>query len=162
MLPHWVGDLVAFQLSSTQVYALFFLLGSFAVAALSDIKHLAAQREFLEVWAIFTAAIFAIELWDRDWSPDGYFWIKWALITAVSVASLDKVGWLFRLAVGDVLAMAAAMSLLSPLLIAVFVVALKLASWPLSKITARGNAYPFLPVVAVGTIGILAFGFWME
>lgn len=157
-----MDDLVALQLSSTQVYALFFLLGSFAVAALSDIKHLAAQREFLEVWGVFALVLFVVELWGLDWEPSGYFVIKWALILGVCVASLDKVGWLFRLAVGDVLAMAAAMSLLSPLLIVVFVVALKVASWPIGKLTARGNAYPFLPVVLVGTIGILGLGFWIE
>lgn len=160
-MPAWLADLLALDLSSMQVYALFFLLGSFTVAALSDVKHLSAQREFVEVWGIFTAVLLLVHLWDLEWSPDVAFWVKWGLLTLVCVASIDRVGWLFRLAPGDVFAMAAAMSLLSPVLIVVFVVALKLASWPVMKLTARGNAYPFLPVITVGTMGILGLGFWL-
>lgn len=155
--------LVGLSLTTAQAYAFFFLLGSFTVASLSDLKHLAAQREFVEVWLAFTGVFFLLELVDLDFEPDTLFVAKWALLLLVSVLSLDRVGVLFRLAWADVAAMAAAMSLLSPALILLFALALKLASWPLARLTLRrGGFYPFLPVVTVATLAVLAFGFLLD
>src|SRR5262249_8942570 len=58
-LPEWAGQVFSLSLSLThwQELGLAFLLGSFAVATWSDIKHLAAQREFLEIWLGFLAGV---------------------------------------------------------------------------------------------------------
>src|SRR5262249_21194146 len=50
-IPEWLSQVVTVspELSPLQRYGLAFLLGSFAVATLSDLRRLSAQREFLEV-----------------------------------------------------------------------------------------------------------------
>ncbi len=59
LLPNWLGEMLrlGLQLSHWQQLGLAFLLGSFAVATWSDLKYLAAQREFLEVWLVFLVVV---------------------------------------------------------------------------------------------------------
>ena len=123
-LPDWLGEMtgVGLQLSHWQQLGLAFLLGSFAVASWSDLKYLAAQREFLEVWVIFLLAVLihdAVQVHLERMSP-GPTIGKWLLLAVLSLLSLRQVGVLFRLAPGDVAALAAAASLLSPVLIICF------------------------------------------
>src|ERR1700739_910530 len=93
-LPPWVGR--AFALSLTLSYwhqfGLAFLLGSFAVATWSDLKHLSAQREFLEIWLAFLAGLLAFDVYDArahgtvPWQVPA---IKWGLIALLSLLSFE-------------------------------------------------------------------------
>src|ERR1043166_9348491 len=58
-MPDWLVEVgsLSLVLSHWQQLGLAFLLGSFAVATWSDLKHLSAQREFLEVWLNFLDAV---------------------------------------------------------------------------------------------------------
>ena len=108
--PPWLDEAlsVALRLTLWQQFGLAFLLGSFTVATLSDLKRLSAQREFLEVWLLLLLAVLAFDAWrahDGQASVPVLF-VKWGLILGLSVLSLKGVGVLFRLAVGDVAALA--------------------------------------------------------
>ena len=149
---------IAFELSQWEVYGLFFLLGSFAVATLSDVKHMSAQREFMDVWFAFAVVLLGVELWLLRFEPDGPHIAKWVLIVGFGIVS--KVGPWLRLAIADVAACVAAAMLLSPALVVVFFVLLKVLSWPAGKLLARGKpAYPFMPVVTAATVLLLAGAF---
>ncbi len=155
-----VGDLLALSLSEVQVYALFFLLGSFTVATVSDIKHLAAQREFVEVWFAFTAVVFILDLARTGFRPDAVFIAKWAAVIVLSILTHRRVGWIFKLATGDVAACMAAAALMPFALVIAFFALLKIISIPLAPLLARGRGhYPFMPVVTCATVGLLITGF---
>jgi hypothetical protein len=165
MTPPWLEELLTLtlRLSTGQQFGLAFLLGSFAVATWSDLKYLAAQREFLEVWLFFLAAVLVHDVYQAQWGPAGWpvTLLKWALVALFSVLSLREVGVLFRLARGDVAALAAAASLLPPLLVVVFFLAAKALSFALEPVLARGrNFWPFMPVVSLATVLVLALG-WL-
>lgn len=144
-----------------QQLGLAFLLGSFVVATLSDLRHLSAQREFPEVWLLFLLAALCLDIYEvayRD-APWTVAALKWSLIAGLSMLSLAKVGVLFRLAVADVAALAAAASLLSPALVVLFYVEAKIIALVVGPILARGRPYwPFMPVVSLATLGILVLG----
>jgi hypothetical protein len=162
-MPDWLVELgtLSLVLSHWQQLGLAFLLGSFAVATWSDLKHLSAQREFLEVWLFFLAAV---GLYDAGRVHAGSLagpaaLLKWLTLAALSVLSLRAVGVLFRLAAGDVAALAAAGSLLPPVLIGVFFLAAKGLALALGPALARGRpVYPFMPVVSLATLFVLALG----
>lgn len=148
---------LTWSLSPWEVYGLFFLLGSFVVATLSDVKHMSAQREFMDVWWAFAAIILAIQLYASDLRPGAPFFVKWALILALGVLSHRLVGWWLRLATADVAAIVAAASLFPPLLVLAYFILLKLIAWPAALLLARGRpAYPFMPVVTVATLLVIA------
>jgi hypothetical protein len=156
--PHAVG----LSLSATQVDALFFLLGSFVVASLSDLRHLSAQREFAEVWGAMIVVLLGIDLWQHTFELDTAFFFRWALVFFLALFSFGRTGLLFKLAAADVLAVCAAASLLSPVLIVVFAIVLKIVSLPASRALAKkGGVYPFLPVVTIATLLVLALGVWL-
>ncbi|MGQ0536974.1 MAG: hypothetical protein ACT4PT_13000 [Methanobacteriota archaeon] len=149
-------ELFVLALSEWQTYGLFFLLGSFAVATLSDVRRMSAQREFLEVWVFFVLAMFALDLYHNDWSLKGLFAVKWGTIIVLSLLSWQRVGPIFRLARADVAACAALAALLSPGFIVLFWALLKVASWIEAPMLAKkGGVYPFLPVVSTATIAVL-------
>lgn len=144
---------VEWHLSPWEVYGLFFLLGSFVVASLSDIKHLSAQREFMDVWWAFAVVMLVVELWIGEWRPTGPLVAKWVLVALLGVLSHRAIGLWLRLATADVAACVAAAMLLPPGLVLAYFVALKILAWPAAKLLARGRpAYPFLPVVTVVTV----------
>lgn len=152
---------IAWGLSRWEVYGLFFLLGSFVVASLSDIKHLSAQREFMDVWWAFAAVLFVFQFYLSDWSPSGPLILKWVLVALFGVLSHRLVGLWLRLATADVAACVAAAMLLPPGLVLAFFLVLKLLAWPAAKVLARGKpAYPFLPVVTLATLVFVAIAFW--
>ena len=93
-----------------QLYALAFLLGSFSVATLSDIKRMSAQSEFVSVWAIIAIGLFVIDVYlvGTDKLAWDIFGLKWILIVVFSLLSHERVGVYFHLATGDVVAMMAA------------------------------------------------------
>jgi hypothetical protein len=148
-------ELFALQLSLLQVYGLFFLLGTFVVASISDIKHLAAQREFLDVWVAFAVVMAALDAWRVGFQPEPDLLLKWALIVVLSLLSWHRIGVVFQLARADVAAMAAAAALLQPGAIVLFWLLMKGLSLPLGRALRRGDYYPFLPVVTLATVALL-------
>jgi hypothetical protein len=158
----WLEPLaLTLVLSWWQQLGLAFLLGSFTVATWSDLKHLSAQREFLEIWLAFLVGVLALDLHQVHQGNVGGHGIalKWGLIAALSILSLREVGVLFRLARADVAALAAAASLLHPPLIVVFYLIAKGLALVLDPVLARGRPYwPFMPVVSLATLVVLALG----
>ena len=104
MTPPWLDEALSLALRLTlwQQFGLAFLLGSFTVATLSDLKRLSAQREFLEVWLLFVLAVLAFDAWrahdGRASAP--VFFLKWGLILGLSLLSLKRVGERFGLRLG--------------------------------------------------------------
>jgi len=152
--------LLALDLSRWELYGLFFLLGSFAVATLSDIKHMSAQREFMDVWWAVAVVLLAVQLWQSDLRPAWPLVAKWFLVVLFALASHRRLGLWLRLATADVAACVAAAMLLPPGLVIAFFALLKLLAWPMSRLLARGKpAYPFMPVISLATIALLAVAF---
>jgi hypothetical protein len=157
------SEFFRFQLGKWEAYGLFFLLGSFTVATLSDLRRLSAQREFLEIWILFVVGIFGIQLYQEGWTLTTTLAVKWAIVLALSILSWAKVGILFRLAIADVAACAAAASLLAPGFVVVFWLLLKLAAWVEAPLLRRGRSvYPFMPVVMTATVLALGLAFYVD
>lgn len=147
--------------TNAQVLGLFFLLGSFTVASLSDLKHMAAQREFVEVWWVFAGVMLVVDLVRSEFAFTPEVLVKWGILGVMCVVSHRRVGPYFRLATGDVAACAAAASLLAPGWVIVFFLLLKAVNFPLAPLLARGKpAYPFMPIVTLATLGIVALAAW--
>jgi len=168
-LPAWVGPAFALSLSLSYWHqlGLAFLLGSFAVATWSDLKRLSAQREFLEIWLAFLVGMLAFDVYDarvREVAAWQVLAVKWGLIVLFSFLSLGRLRLpygLFRLAPADAAALAAAASLLTPLLIILFYLGAKVLSLLIGPLLRRGPHYPFMPVVSLATVAILAVAlFW--
>ena len=148
---------VSWDLSPWEVYGLFFLLGSFVVATLSDVKHMSAQREFMDVWWAFAAVILGVQVYAADFAPPAAFYVKGALVLLFAGLSHRAVGAWLRLATADVAACVAAAALFPPLLVVAYFVLLKLLAWPAAALLARGRpAYPFMPVVTVATLLVIS------
>jgi hypothetical protein len=159
----WLEKTFAFSLvlAEWQKLGLAFLLGSFTVATLSDIKRLTAQREFLEVWVIFLLGVLAFEIYDvRVGKLDSSrVWVKWGLIAILSFLSFERIGVLFRLAKADVAALAAAASLLTPILVLIFYGLAKLIAWLMQRtFWPNRTTWPFLPVVTLATVAVMVLG----
>ena len=112
-LPSWLAEMLTLdlKLSSWQQLGLAFLLGSFVVATWSDLKYMAAQREFLEVWLAFLLGMLihdVLQVHAGRMAVPASPSLKWVLLMGLSLLSLREVGVLFRLARGDVAALAAA------------------------------------------------------
>ena len=146
------------QVQSWQPLGLAFLLGSFMMATLSDLRRLSAQREFVEVWWLFALIVLILDILSTKTgsSETGLLALKWGLIAVLSIASWSKVGWLFRLAPGDVAALAAAASLLPWWGVPAYYGVARVVSWWLAPLLRRGRMfYPFMPVVSLATIVVL-------
>lgn len=162
LVAPWVEEVLAFSLDLTrfQTLGLAFLLGSFAVATLSDLKRLSAQREFLEIWVLFTLGVLTydgVTTWMAGWAMWQVPTVKWVLITVLAVFSWERVGGIFRLARADVWACTAAAALLSPLLVVAFWIVLKLVALVLRPVLQSGRGpWPFMPVVSVAVVLVLA------
>jgi hypothetical protein len=160
-LPDWLTP--ALELGRTQQFGLAFLLGSFAVATWSDLKRLSAQREFVEIWLLFTLAMLGHDVWSVHVGgmPLERVGVKWGLIILASILSVSWVGVLFRLAPADVAALAAAASLLSPGLVILFYALARVLAWLARPVLAGGRSvWPFMPVVTLATLAVLALG-WL-
>jgi hypothetical protein len=146
------------QVQTWQPLGLAFLLGSFTVATLSDLRRLSAQREFVEVWWLFAVVVLVLEALSLTDGAGGagLLALKWGLIVVLSLASWIKVGWLFRLAAGDVAALAAAASLLPWWGVPAYYGVAKVLSWWMAPLLSRGRKfYPFMPVVSLATVIVL-------
>jgi len=154
--------LFSLEFSTAQLFGLFFLLGSFTVAALSDLKHLAAQREFVEVWFFFAGMMLVLDFVQEGLAVTMYFGVKWLLIAALAVMSHRRFGPIFHLATGDVAALVAVAGLLAPGWVVLYWATLKLVNLPLAPLLARGkDVYPFMPVVTAATLVVVAIAGWM-
>jgi hypothetical protein len=165
-IPPWLEQVLtlSLELSPWRQLGLAFLLGSFSVATLSDLRRLSAQQEFVQVWLLFLLGMLTLDVYDwyQGYEAGRPLAAKWGLIVLFSLLSLNRVGVLFRLAVGDVAALAAAASLLTPLLIVVLYLAAKAISVFLGPILRRGRMYyPFMPVVSLATLVVLGLGLGM-
>jgi len=157
-------DWFAFALTDIQLYALAFLLGSIFVASLSDLKHMSAQREFLEVWLLIIIVVLMYDIYlamkSEDWLMVA---VKWGLIILFAILSNSVIGIYFKLARVDVAACAAAACLLAPILIILLFIMLKITDLIMRPVLRRfgnGGAYPFMPVVLVGLPVTLAIAIW--
>jgi len=139
----------ALQLTPIQIYGLVFLLGSFTVSSLSDFRRMAAQKDFAEVWILFTLGGFIYDIIIMsNTSPLGLL-IKWGFILFFAVVASNPKLYL-RLSIMDVAAIAALFSMLNLIelgLAAILLAVLNEVMTPLLKHYGQGAAYPFLPVV---------------
>lgn len=164
LVAPWVEKVFTFslELSEPQMLGLAFLLGSFVVASLSDLKRLSAQREFLEIWVLFTVGVLIYDVTTSGldaWNLWQVVAVKWGLITVLAVLSWQKVGGIFKLARADVFACTSAAALLSPLLVVAFWIVLKIVAFALRPVLSKGRGpWPFMPVVTVATLVVLALG----
>jgi hypothetical protein len=167
LFPEWLAQAfsLSLALSHWQQLGLAFLLGSFAVATWPDLKHLSAQREFLEIWLVFLLAIIAVDVAEvtvRGSPPWQVPAIKWGLILLLSLFSFEQIDLgfrLFRLTPADVAALAAAACLLTPVLILILYASAKLLARFLGPVLAQGRKYyPFMPIVSLATLGVLVLG----
>ncbi len=159
-IPAWF----MMEFTEFHLYGLIFLLGSFTVASLSDIKYMKAQAEFGEVWILCFVAFLVYELWSFGDKDQIQFAAKWGLIILFMALSNMHIGILFKLAWGDIFACIAIMAMLTAGLVVVFVVVLfimKLVMQPFLKAFGSGGAYPFMPVVMGATISVLAISYYL-
>ena len=145
------------KISTIQIYLLWFLLGSFTVATLSDIRRLSAQKEFLEIWALFVLAMFATDFYYNDYLVQipVYLVLKWGLILIfipLYFHFYHKVAW------GDVSAKMAACSLLPPFFIIIFIVLIRIVEWATKRFWLKyrkGRFYPFMPIIFFSTLMLI-------
>ena len=156
---------IALRLAQWQQFGLAFLLGSFAVATWSDLKRLSAQREFVEIWILFLLAILGLRSvsplqrrpgrqFDRCRHQVGtHRDFLLALVAQDRHSIITGAGRRRRVA--------AAASLLPPILVVIFYFLAKVLAMIVGPLLARGRPiWPFMPVVSLSTIGILALG-WL-
>jgi len=140
-------------------YALLFLLGSLSVASLSDIRRMAAQADFAEVWWVFigvmfaadiglgAAGIIAVEALGSKWLLFAAFAVLLTSSKSLSVATMDQAALLALLSCLDAPMMAAAIAL-------TFLI--NEIMKPLLASYGSEGAYPFLPTVFVVNLAMLA------
>lgn len=147
------------MLIQLQLYGLVFLLGSFTVATLSDLRRMAAQKDFAEVWAAFTLLFLLYDVYHIDQASPIMLAGKWLLIAFFIIASLKITIHWYVLSLMDISAVTAVMSLLDAphvLLYYFITIVLKELMNPILKKFGDAGAYPFLPVVLASTAAIFA------
>jgi len=140
------------------LYGLVFLLGSFTVAAYSDLRRMAAQRDFAEVWVAVTVIVLFIDLYLATSINAPALAVKWLLIAGFALTAL-KYNPFALISPMDVAAVAAAASLLDVVHAAfyfVLVFVFREVMHPLLKKFGDAGAAPFLPVVWAATLAVLA------
>ena len=115
-------EYLSIHMTTAQIYGLFFLLGTFTVASLSDFKRLSAQQEFFEVWLGFVVIMFLYDTYTKN--DPNILALKWILIAGFAVLSSRKIGKIFSLAKADVAAISAAAALLNPFYIVIYYIIL--------------------------------------
>jgi hypothetical protein len=141
-----------------QTYALIFLAGSLTVSSLSDLRRMAAQADFAEVWAVYAAAMFIADVWggltgQLSLMP---FALKWAMIAVFTVLATSE--RLSGISTMDAAAVAALLSTLTPAYVLAAILLTLLVNellQPWLKGYGQAGAYPFLPTVLAVNIIIL-------
>jgi hypothetical protein len=138
-------------------YALIFLLGSLSVASLSDLKRMAAQTDFAEVWWSYTILMF---ITDTAYGLIGElnlyaFTAKWALtLLTLAIITTQKT---LPISTMDQAALTALLSTLPPIYIIATIPTTIITNEllkPLLKKFGEAGAYPFLPTLF--TMNLLA------
>jgi hypothetical protein len=141
-----------------QFYGFLFLLGSFTVASLSDLKRMAAQKEFAEVWVLFALVFLGYDFYRLASIPIEVFIAKWSMIIIFAVFSWRFFGVILSLSEMDLTAACAAMALMNPVYILgyyITLVFLKIIFRPILNRFGDGISMPFLPVILMATTLIL-------
>lgn len=144
-----------------QLYGLVFLLGSLTVSALSDLRRMAAQRDFAEVWGAFTFISLVADIYLLAESDPLTLVAKWALIAGFAYVTLKEHA--LNISLMDVMAVSAVASLLGPATIIGFFVVLLLLREFLSPILEKfggGGVRPFLPVAFAATVMLISYGLY--
>ncbi|VVB52544.1 Uncharacterised protein [uncultured archaeon] len=147
-------SLFPYHISIYQNYALIFLAGSYCVAALSDLRRMAAQSDFAEVWVAAVAVLLSLDayfLFAGELLPISFI-VKWILILAFS--SLALTIRLLSIAPMDVAAAAATAAALPPVSAGAYFIFLAVVGELLSPILKHfgsDDAYPYLPAVFVSS-----------
>src|SRR3990172_3218758 len=131
MVPPWVASLLVPRLGFWLYLGIAFVLGNFATATLSDLRHMSAQHEFVTTWELILLVLIGYDvLINLNALLSGAvvlsLALKYGLIVVFCLFSHERIGLLFRLATGDVVALACASALLSPILVILFFVLVKL------------------------------------
>ncbi|MBD3262567.1 MAG: hypothetical protein GF334_13015 [Candidatus Altiarchaeales archaeon] len=139
------------EATQIQLYGLIFLFGSYTVSSLSDLRRLAAQTDFAEVWGLYTAIFFLIDAAQAAAQTETitYLTIKWMLILAFAAATASTRIYI-RLSLMDVTAITALCATLPPIqtiTAIILIAALNEILTPILKSLAQTGAYPFLPIV---------------
>lgn len=138
-----------------QSYGIVFLMGSFSVAALSDLRRMSAQVEFVEIWALFFGIFMAIDIYYLWQTGNVMIVAKWVLVFMFVLVSNSSFGILFRVAKGDLFACLAMLILLPFFLGVIFILLLKICDIilrPILRHADSGASYPFIPVVLVASL----------
>ncbi len=156
-----------FSISPIRLYFVSFILGSFSVATLSDVKYMSAQKEFLEIWAIIFISSLSYEMYvvwsgQIDYIPVA---VKWGIIFFFAFLSYEGVGIYFKIAFGDVLACMAAASVFPAALAFTFFIILKAVNLflkPFLGVVGDRSGYPFMPVIFISVLGTVGAAFWIS
>jgi hypothetical protein len=142
-----------------QIYGLVFLLGSLTVSSLSDLRRLAAQKDFSEIWGFFTILLLTADVYftlDGQSNPTAVA-VKWTMIFIFIAATTTHY---FNISTMDVTAVTALLSLLNPLEILLALILILLTAEllkPILKQFSEAGAYPFLPIVLITNTIILSY-----
>ena len=141
-----------------QTYALVFLLGSLTVSSLSDLKRMAAQADFAEVWAAYTAIMFISDAYlgaTGQLNPIT-FTIKWAMIlVAAAITTQTRIADISTM---DTAAQTALLATLNPAYIILTITLTILTNELLKPILQKygeAGAYPYLPTILTVNLLIL-------
>jgi hypothetical protein len=141
------------------------LLVSIFIASLSDLQRMSAQRIFFVFWLLIIAVVLIYDIYMAMESEEWLILaVKWGLISLFAILSNSVIGIYFKLARADIAACAAAACILTPVLIILFFILLKILDFmmrPVLRLFGKDNAYPFMPVVLVGLLGTLAISIWI-
>ena len=152
------SELLITQHNPMQIHALVFLLGSLTVSSLSDLRRMAAQADFAEVWAAYTIVLFSFDVYlgltaQMALAP---FMLKWVLI--VVFAAVTTGSHSFSISTMDVAAIIALLATLNPVYILITLPMLVLVNELLKPILSKygeAGAYPFLPTVLAANLILL-------
>jgi hypothetical protein len=152
-------DIVFPLQSPVQTHALVFVLGSLAVSSLSDLRRMAAQADFAEVWGAFTALMFAADVYMGLLGQLGIepFILKWLIIAGFAVVTTSTRA--LSICTMDIAAILALISSLGPGYIILTLIALLIVNellQPILKSYGEAGAYPFLPTVFAVNLIVLA------
>ena len=144
--------------AALQLYGLVFLLGSLTVAALSDLRRMAAQKDFAEVWGAVTLLSLAYDAHAFAEADALTLALKWVFILGFVFMTLKEHA--LNITPMDVAAVSAVSSLLTLETIVGFYATILLLRGLLNPVLAKfgeGDAKPFLPVVFTSTAAVTAF-----
>jgi len=139
-------------------YGLVFLLGSLTVSSLSDLRRMAAQADFAEVWAAYAVFMFTVDVYlgmtaQLQLLP---FILKWLLILIFAAAATGT--HLMQISTMDTAAEIALLSTLNPAYIILALLLTLLVNELIKPILSKygeGGAYPFLPTILAVNLLIL-------